>query len=217
MKSYKKAILALLTGISVIALSGCSMDLKNNDIATIINNSVTMPEQYSITYEIENAAGEIWTIQKTKDSEGNVYFESAYEELLFIKEDEHYTLYKKDVDGNFTIQGINAVYNETYVDTATDEFLAYAERSKQQFLPGMESTGEQEVNGRICLVYGVKLGSVDTSITYTFFVDKETGICMGWDETNKVSGHEIDGNGEIFSCTEFITEDVPSLKELINK
>lgn len=212
MKLISKIISILLAGAVLLGLSGC-----DSDIARTINESVTLPEQYSITYEVETTTGEVRTVRKIQDADGNVYFLSGNEEMLFIKDGDLYALYEKDFSGEYVARGIQAAYNEAYVDSVSAEFLDYAERSIKKFIPGIEQTGEQEVLGRTCLVYGVTVGAESTGVTYTFFVDKETGICMGWDEIKKVSGHDLGTDGEEFTCTEFVTENIPSLKDLITE
>lgn len=217
MKLFKKMISVLLTGAALLGLAGCGANFWDNDIAQTVESSVTIPEQYSITYEVETAVGEIRTVKKIRDGEGNIYFQSGDEDHLFIRDGDLYALYEKDSTGEYVARGLQAAYNETYVDSVSAEFLTYAERSKQQFVPGMQESGEEEVLGRPCLVYGVTVGAENTGVTYSFFVDKETGICMGWDESKRVSGQDLGADGEVFSCTEFITKDVSSLKELITE
>lgn len=212
MKLISKIISILLAGVALLGLSGC-----DSDIASTINESVTLPEQYSITYEVETATGEVRTVRKIQDADDNVYFLSGNKEMLFIKDGDLYALYEKDSSGEYVARGIQAAYNEAYVDSVSAKFLDYAERSIKKFIPGMEQTGEQEALGRTRLVYGVTVGAESTGVTYTFFVDKETGICMGWDETKLVSGHDLGTDGEVFTCTEFVTENIPSLKDLITE
>lgn len=200
----------------VLGLTGCSTNFSGNDIAKTIDESVTIPAQYSITYEVESASGAIRTVQKIVDGEGNTYFRNGAEELLFLREEGLYALYQKDANGAFTAKDSSAVYNSAYVDTSTAAFQACAERSKKQFLPGMDQSGEKEVLGRTCLVYSVGIGVKDTGVAYSVLVDKETGICMGWGETKAVFGHDVGFDGEIFTCTEFLTDDIPSLRTLLS-
>lgn len=214
MKLLTKLISVLLVGTTLFGMAGCSADFGNNDIAQKVDGSVSFPAQYSIAYEVKTSDGEIRTVKKSVDSEGNIYFCSDSEETLFIKDGKHYALYQKQ-SGIFTANENSAVYDSIYVDAATSELLTYAERSKQQFLPGMKDNGEKEVLNRTCLVYSVGVGYGDTGITYSVLIDKETGICLGWDETKEIFGNNERADGEIFICTEFITENVPTLKGLI--
>lgn len=216
MKFFRKISSILLVGVALLGLAGCGADFWDNSIAQTVESSVALPEQYSITYEVETAVGEVHTVSKIQDGDGNIYFRSGDEEHLFIKDGDLYALYEKDSAGEYVARGMQAAYNKTYVDSVSAEFLTYAERSKQQFMPGMEASGEEEVLSRNCLVYGVTVGAESTGVTYSFFVDKETGICMGWDESKRVSGQNLGADGEVFICTEFNTEDIAPLTELIH-
>lgn len=57
-------------------------------------------------------------ITKTVDGNGNIYFQSGTEELLFIAENSNYILYERDKDGKFTIANSGAVYSKAYVDSS---------------------------------------------------------------------------------------------------
>ncbi len=223
MKKQNFIFLAVLVGVLLISFAGCSVapagnadtntssetaDTSASGASESILNVVKMPEQYSITYEIESSEGVIYTIQKTKDADGNIYFRSSEEELLFLTDGNNYILYQSDGSGNFSADDRDALYNTTYVDTVTEKFMEYAEKSKKQFIPGMGSTEEQIVSGRKCAVYTVETGAAN-------FVDKETGICLGWEEVKAISGHELETDDEVFRCTEFLTENIPFLTTLL--
>lgn len=210
MKKISKIASALLTGIVLLGIAGC-----HSAIANTVNASVSLPEQYSITYEVETATGEVRTVRKIRDADSNVYFQSGNEEMLFIKDGDLYALYEKGSSGEYVARGIQAAYNEAYVDSVSVEFLGYAEKSKEQFIPGMESIGLEEVLGRACEVYGVKLGNDDTGISYSFYVDKETGICLGFASRKSAVGIDLGIDGEIFTCTEFVVGNIPSLIGLL--
>ena len=214
---------AALAGAMLISFAGCSVtparnaetnvsseatNMSTSEVPENIPKTAMMPEQYSITYEIESSEGVIYTIQKTKDADGNIYFRSSEEELLFLTDGNNYILYQSDGSGNFSADDRDALYNTTYVDTVTEKFMEYAEKSKKQFIPGMGSTEEQIVSGRKCAVYTVETGAAN-------FVDKETGICLGWEEVKAISGHELETDDEVFRCTEFLTENIPFLTTLL--
>lgn len=218
----KKAIAVIISIVAIMGIGaglvGCTLQNRDSSIsAEIYTQSVTMPETYSITYEVETIKGAVLTIQKTVDSEGNVYFRSGREEMLFLREDDNYVLYTGNGDGTFTAHTNAAVYSKTYVDSSTAEFRVYAEQSLQKYLPGMKQSGEKEVLGRTCTVYTVGIGYKDTGVSYELFVDSETGICLGWENSKELFGKDLRFDGEIFACTEFITEDVPSLREMISE
>lgn len=219
MRIYKKILTGFIRGIlmltMLLGLSACGNNIFDNNIADEINTSVTIPNQYSISYKIEDATGVVRTMTKTVDADGNVYFSYDKIEQLFIKEGELYQLYQKDSNGEYKATDTQAAYNQTFVDSETSDFLEFAQQSKKQFIPGIKSNGEQDVVGRTCYVYSVALGSEKNGISYSFYVDKETGICLGFESGKTAAGVDLGIDGEIFTCTEFATEDVPSLIELL--
>ena len=230
MKMRNLLFLAVLAGVLLISFAGCSAvpegnpDTNTSSQAADVSasggpesalNVVTIPEQYSITYEVESAEGVVYTVQKIKDADGNIYFRSSEEELLFLANGNNYILYQPDGSGNFSADDQNVLYNSTYVETATGKFMEYAEKSQKQFIPGMESTGDQIVSGRECAVYTVETGVANFSVVYQLYVDQETGICLGWEEEKAISGHELEADGEVFRCTEFLTGNIPSLTALL--
>lgn len=210
MKSLIKISAFILLAISVFCFTGCTL-------AKDINDSVKLPEQYGIAYEIENADGTVHVVKKVQDAEGNVYFKSGSTELLFIKGERYYSLYEKDENGVFVTSNAADGYSLTYVDEATAEFSECAEYSKKRFIPGVSSDGETTMLGRDCLIYTIKVGFDANGVTYTLFTDKETGVCLAWQEKGTVGGHEIAPSGLSFECVEFVVGNVASLKELINE
>ncbi len=214
MNGLKCLASALLMGLMAFSTSGCSGNFTETGVAEIINNSVTMPEQYSIAYEVNTADGTIFTVEKVKDGGGNIYYKSKDEELLFLVDGSNYVQYEKNERNDFVVSDQNITYSADHVVSATDGFMEYVEKSRDKFIPGMKSDGEQEQLGRACLVYSVSVGTSNTAVTYTLAVDKETGICLGWNEGKKVAGNDMGADDETFICTEFMTENIPSLETL---
>lgn len=232
MKKRSLIFSAVLAGVLLISFAGCSALQTGGSTASnstpsevtgsstkngmdSVYNLIRLPEQYSITYEIETTEGIIHTVQKTKDADGNIYFRSSEDELLFLADGNDYILYQPDGRGSFSADNRDTLYNTDYVESATEKFMEYAEKSRKQFIPGMETTEEQIVSGRECAVYTVKTGAVNFSVTYQLYVDKETGICLGWEEEKAIGGYKLEADGEVFRCTEFLTEYIPSLTTLL--
>ena len=111
MKKRSLIFSAVLAAVLLISFTGCSVagtgeSAAGNGTKSGVTsgsvgvgtgnayNPVSLPEQYSITYEIESAEGIVRTVQKTKDADGNVYFRSDEEELLFLIDGDNYTLYR---------------------------------------------------------------------------------------------------------------------------
>lgn len=207
----KKIWILIFTVLALFSLSSCELPSADD-----INDSVEFPESYSIMYQVKNKEGVIKTVIKTVDSEENVYFKSGKEELLFIKSSESYTEYKKDSDGAFVATEDISV-DESYIEKATEEIKEYAEQSKKQYIPGMKSRGEQELLGRNCKVFGIKLGGDSHNVSYSYYVDEETGICFGFESDMLLADNSVPTDDTMFTCTEFITKDIPSLKGMISE
>lgn len=185
----------------LLALTGCSAKSAGELTQTILQ-AVTLPESYSIAYEVTDAAGGIRTVKKTVDAAGNVYFADGEQELLFLRQQ----------DGTY-LDAEGTRHTAQAVDEATAAFADCAERSRQQFMPGMEQGDDQQALGRSCRTYRVQVGTESTGIRYTLIVDAETGVCMGWQESAEAMGHALDASGETFTCTEFVTDAVPALAQ----
>ena len=87
----KRTVLFLLCAVlafSALAFSSCG-------IADRVENAVTYPAAYSLTYEITSAEGVISTVTKTVDANGNVYLKTAETEKLYLNDNGSYTLYER--------------------------------------------------------------------------------------------------------------------------
>lgn len=212
----KKIAFLLLTLTFVFSLCACSLQSLPENLTQTILASVELPPQYSITYEVTSENGEITNVQRIVDESGNIYFRNGSKELLFIREGKQFSLYMPNDSGVFTVQN-DTKYTSAYVDTATTSFDTYANFSRKQFTPGMQSGGEQIIAGRGSQAYSVSIGTAGTGVQYILQVDKETGVCLGWQEEKQVAGHSVQADGETFICTEFLTEQIPELNLLIHE
>ena len=194
----------------VLLLGFCSC---NTQILKDLNGAVALPDSYAIAYEVTAEDGIVFTVAKTVDGEGNVYFKNKDEEKLFIKSGDSFLLYEKDEDGVFTLRDEDVKYTAKAVDEATAAFLDYAEQSKNQFMPTAKQEGEETLLGRTCTVYKLGVGNDNTGVTYSYYVDGETGVCLGMDSDMAAAGITLGQSGEIFTCTAFVTEEIPSLQE----
>lgn len=70
MKRIIKSIVLGLIGAAALSFFGCSAE-------NTVNRHISLPEQYSITYEVESGVGTISTVRKIVDSEGNTYFQDS--------------------------------------------------------------------------------------------------------------------------------------------
>jgi len=209
MKKLRVIALCVVLIVSLLAMSSCGV------IRELIG-AVEYPDVYSLTYEITQADGTVHTITKTVDEDGNVYLKTADQERLYLKDGKNYTLYEKDENGVFVSSG-DEKYTAKAVDEATSAIGDYAEQSKNKLMPTAKKSGEDEISGRSCEIYKLGVGNDDNGAYYYYFVDTETGICLGLEIHQTAMGYEVEGNGETFVCTEFITENVEDLSLLIQK
>lgn len=136
---------------------------------------------------------------------------------VFLADGDNYMLCRPNGEGKFSAEDPDVLYNAAYVETATGKFMEYAGESQKRLIPGIESTEEQTVLDRTCDVYKVETGAGNFLVTYQFYVDQETGVCLGWEEGKAIGDYELEADREVFRCTEFLTEDIPSLTTLLEE
>ena len=197
-------ILAVVMALSALvgAFASCSAPSADE-----INATVDLPDTYHIEYEVTGDDGVIRTVSKTVDESGNIRFVSGETETVFIKDGISYVEYQKNKDGEVSRTEGKKVTAD-YVKTATAEFDGYAEQSKNKYLPTAKEVGETEIAGRKCTEYQVSVGIKAFGVTYSYYVDNETGVCLGYDTAMILAGIETDNTDTVFTCTAFETEGV---------
>lgn len=211
MKNFKKILVLALVLVAVAAFVGCNLPSVED-----VKGLVVYPEQYSITYEIESKGGTITTVQKIVDGEGNVYFKSGDNEQLYIKDGDRYVLYQKDQNGKF-VTFAGSTYTQSYVEEQTKQFASYVEASRNQMMPTAKKSGTAQVLERECDVFTITVGSEKTGVCYSYYVDRETGICLGYESGMSAAGFDLGADNDVFRCVEFVSENVQSLKTLIEE
>jgi len=194
----------------MLALNGCSKAEIEAIAAKSMEYSqaVSLPEQYSITYEIMNTDGIINKMTKAKDSAGNIYYRTKDKEKLFVKiSDNVYHLYEKDEAGIFKLTSDWDGYTAAYIHEETKGFLHYVEASSKKSLPTIANIGESEVLGRSCDRYEITTGAGNYVVKYTLQVDSETGICMSWEKNSTVDDIHV-GQEEEFQCITFQVDNI---------
>lgn len=178
---------------------------ESNDLTDRLE-PVKLPDEYLITYEVIEDE-QIDTVTKGRDQEGRVYFRSGGEELLFVPSaNGRYQEYRPDSDGKLSPFG-SSLCTESYVETATAEFMEYAQQSTKRFNGIAELSGTQEIVGRLCDLYTFDVTVLNFSNQYSLAIDRETGTCLLWQQVTVVSGH-VTSEGGSFACTEFFSTDV---------
>lgn len=200
----------------IITLALTAMALASCGIIEKVENAVTYPDTYSITYEITTTEGLIHTITKTVDATGNIYFKGINDEKLFINNNGSYTLYKKGADGEFAkVEG--AKYTAAAVEKELALFDSYAKQTTDKFIPTARRTGATTVAGRTADTYKIGANLLAVSFHHIYYVDQATGICLGVDVVNKTFGNETRDNEETFVCVAFVTENIENLANQIQK
>ena len=210
MKTVNKVVLMVIAMVMIAGLIGCGNgnvieDLKNG---LTLDAEITMPEEYQITYEKHNIDATISTICCAKDAEGNIYFQNGDEKIWFMREENGYVEMQLDANGVLIQIEDGVLVTDEYVAEATEIFLMCVQESDKALAPGFELVGEQVVAGRTCDVYENKLGIENMNVTYSVLIDRETGICMGWQENADTGMFESNTDIGTFICTEFVTEGV---------
>lgn len=203
MKKIALIVLAAILALTVAGFASCGIIEK-------VENAVTYPDTYSITYEITTADGLIHTLTKSVDENGNLYFKSIDSEKLFINNAGTYTLYEKNESGAFAAKD-GAKYTRKAAEAEMSAFDEYSHRSTDQFIPTASKSGTDTVAGRTADVYKIGVNLLAVSFYHVYSVDTETGICLGISVDNTVFGGNAETNEETFICTEFITEGVSDL------
>ena len=172
----KKIILIVLSIILTLALVAVSF--SSCGIISKVENAVIYPDTYSITYEITTAEGLIHTLTKTVDANGNIYFKSLDGENLFINDNGAYVLYKKNSTGSFeAVEG--ARYTREAVEKELELFDSYAKQTTNKFIPTARKTGTKSIAGRTADVYKIGVNLLAVSFFHYYYVDQESGICLG--------------------------------------
>lgn len=205
----KKLLLAGCAMGLVLSMTACS-DIQNHAyaVADQTNHVVTMPAQYSITYEVQNPDHAVTLVTKSCDAKGNIYFSNGEKEMLFIKNSGEYSLYEKGSDGNFVKAPGGKLYTSDYINTAAADFTECVDQAEMQFTPGFEEAEETMLLGRTCRNFKNKIGVSGMNTTYVLQIDKESGICLGYNEVSDTGIFTSEPSETVFSCTEFITNDV---------
>ena len=202
-------ILVLVFALTAVSLSSCGIISK-------VENAVNYPDACSITYEITTPEGLIHTVTKTVDANGNIYFKSIDTEKLFINDGGAYTVYTKDANGSFaSVEG--AKYTREAVEKELEIFEFYAEQTTNKFIPTARKVDTKEVAGRTADVYKIGVNLLAVSFFHYYYVDQETGVCLGVEAINTVFGNEEKTNEERFICVEYVTENIENLENKITK
>ncbi len=208
MKKLTTVLICIVLVISALALSSCN-------IISDLNNAVKYPDSYLLSYEITSDDGIVSTVTKAVDEDGNVYYMDTDKESIYILDGSSYIRYEKK-NGEF-VKTSGAKLTKTAMENETKAINTYAEKSKDSFMPTAKQESDTEMLGRSCKVYKLGVGNENTGSYTYYYVDSETGICLGTEVKNTALGNNVAYNGKSFICTEFYTENVPAVSKMIVK
>lgn len=209
MKRFLKILVGIVLAVSALALSSCG-------ILSDLNNAVQYPEAYSLSYEVTSEDGTIQTVTKTVDESGNVYYKNADAEAIYIRMGSSYVKYVKNEAGAFEAISESKLTKKA-VEDETAGIATYAEESKNKFMPTAKQESNREMLGRTCEVYKLGVGTEENSSYTYYYVDQETGICLGIEVVNTALGQNIAHDGASFVCVEFLLEDIDDISNMINE
>ena len=191
---------------SSAAVNSAPAATQTSPTVSYLVNPVTLPQEYLITYEAI-VDEKLHTVTKGRDAEGRIYFSSGKDEMLFVPvSNDRYELWAPDATGTF-VASDEALCTANYVDTATAEFMEYAEQSRKRYNNLDASAGTQEVAGRLCDLYVFDVTVSNFTNQFTLAVDQATGACLLSKQVSAVSGYVTEASGG-FECTAFTTENV---------
>ena len=206
-----KRVISILVCLVLVASTGI---LASCDIISNLQNAVKYPDSYSLTYELTSAEGTISTITKTVDAYGNVYYRNADEETVYIREGAGYIKYEKNGEGDFeSTTGVKLT--KSAMENETSGICEYAEKSMNKFMPTAKQESNTEMFGRACEVYKLGVGDESNGSYHYYYVDAETGICLGVEVKNTALGNIIAYDGEGFICTEFLVGNIDDISNMI--
>ena len=197
-------LMVLLVACTVSLFTGCSGQIPTK---SEIDSSVTYPEEYLISYQVETETGVITTLTKGIDASGNIYYKDADDETLYALHDGKYTKYSRASDGAI-LADESQLFTVDYVKTATSAFAEYAGKSTMSFSGSAKSNGTGSVAGRNTNSYLISVSFANFTQEYRFEQDDVTGICLQWVSSKAVGSHDVSETTGDFICTEYIDGDV---------
>ena len=206
----------MITILVCMTLLVATLSLSSCHILGDLMGAVQYPEVYSLTYEVTSADGLIHTVTKTVDKNGNIYYRDADTEAVYLREGSGFAKYIKNDFGTFE-KTSDVKLTESAVESETAGICTYAEKSLHKFMPTAGQEANVEMLGRVCEVYRLGVGTESNSSYTYYFVDAETGICLGTEVRNTALGTSVPHQGEGFICTEFVVDHMIDVSHMIEK
>ncbi len=166
----------------------------------------SLPNEFRITYEMENGDGTLSLITLSKNGDGELHYQNASEEKWFLAQGNGYIQAQPDEGGKLVPISAGTILKDTAFQDQTLDFWNCAEASEKRFAPGFEWERTEIIAGRTCDLYTNYLGIDNMNVTYLLYVDQETGICLGWMEDAETWIFDTQPAKGTFLCSEFSTD-----------
>ena len=172
----------------------------------ITQNKIEMPDSYYISYMTEKEKGIMTHLIKAKDEKGNIYYQVGNKKRWFAKKNAAYRSFFLEDNGRVVLEE-DKDFTDAYVYEVTKEFQRCTDKSLLQRIGKAEYQENCCVAGRECEEYTVTVKAAVFSQCFSCMVDKQTGICLKWQQKANLNGFEIHPGGN-FECIEFLTNQV---------
>ena len=156
---------------------------------------------YSIT-AYEDGETDTFTMEQKRTSAG-YYWNYEGEEMLFIKNGDNYDWYSKDSGGVFKKY---MTMDKASTEAVMSAFWIYA-LTYDAYGSSLTKSGSEAIIGRNCdkYIYNYSYPAAGYSFTYTYWIDKATGVCLKYSIAAQAGGQKA---GYEFVCSKFQTTGV---------
>ncbi len=143
------------------------------DWNTLVGN-ITFPEQYQISYEIDQQDGTVTSVTLGKDSTGNIYYKDFQTEELYVREGDTFIKYSMQ-NGSYVKQDTEK-YKQSYIDDKVQPFMDCAKQNNIMSQSALKDNGITTIAGRECRDYVVTMKIINFEQQFHYEYDTQTGI-----------------------------------------
>ena len=220
MKKIKKILFLFLIPALIFTFTACggmnstgggnTTDADNNSAFEYGNGKDYITEHlkgdYSITYKYTvSGSPESLVATSTRTSEG-YYYNYGGMEALFIKNGDKYDTYQGSAEDGFVkVDFIDPVTQKELEDEMAFNLVFGFMNQYADNTSNMKKSGTATVADRDCDKYTFSYSGIGGAVKYSYYIDKETGVCLKWNYDAAAGGQTA---ALTFECTEFKTSGV---------
>ncbi len=233
----KKIIAVLLSALLLVTLVSCDTDDGEKDLATLDYNAEDVRENMDKLIHDKGLYIELSVSGRDEDGETTedviaygetataFYFKSDGQESILDFSNDDYAIsydreegeqWEKDTIVYADIGLTKESFRQTYTSYTSILFSYFSSYSVYSGLDMNKSSNK--VAGRDCDRFTYELSALGAGVTYTFSIDKETGMCLEWEATAAAIGEGMATAN--FTCKEFKTDytvKMPSAEEILSE